>query len=47
MFDKTILDIWFDDESFNMFLISVDEKGTLFLTEREPEKQVQKWNQEN
>ena len=38
MFDKTILDMWFDDDSFHMFLISVDDKGTLFLTEREPER---------
>ena len=37
MFDKTIVDIWFDEDSFHQFLISVDDSGTLFLTERTPE----------
>jgi hypothetical protein len=37
MFDKTIVDIWFDEDSFHQFLISVNDEGTLFLTERKPE----------
>ena len=38
MFDKTILDMWFDPDSFNAYSISIDDNGTLFLTERLPEK---------
>ena len=34
MFDKTIIDIWVDEKSSHEFLISVDDNGTLFLTER-------------
>jgi hypothetical protein len=37
MFEKTIVDIWFDPDTFNQFLISVDDEGTLFLTEKKPE----------
>jgi len=37
MFDKTIVDIWFDPDTFNKFLISIDDNGTLFLTEKLPE----------
>jgi len=37
MFEKTIIDIWFDEDSFHQFLISVNDEGTLFLTERKPE----------
>jgi len=37
MFDKTIIDIWFDKDSFHQFLISVNDEGTLFLTEKLPE----------
>ena len=37
MFDKTIVDIWFDEDSFHQFLISVNDEGTLFLTERKSE----------
>jgi hypothetical protein len=37
MFEKTIVDVWFDPDTFNQFLISVNDEGTLFLTERKPE----------
>jgi len=37
MFDKTIIDVWFDEDSFHQFLISVNDEGTLFLTEKLPE----------
>jgi hypothetical protein len=37
MFEKTIVDIWFDPDTFNQFLISVNDEGTLFLTEKFPE----------
>jgi hypothetical protein len=37
MFDKTIVDVWFDEDSFHQFLISVNDEGTLFLTEKLPE----------
>lgn len=37
MFEKTIVDIWFDPDTFNQFLISVNDEGTLFLTENFPE----------
>jgi len=37
MFDKTIIMQWIDLSSFHMFLISVNDDGTLFLTERLPE----------
>jgi hypothetical protein len=35
MFDKTILNMW-EKDGFT-YLISVDDNGTLFLTERKPE----------
>ena len=34
MFEKTIITIWEDKESKHQFLISIDDNGTLFLTER-------------
>lgn len=37
MFEKTIVDIWFDEDSFHQFLISVNDKGILYLTEKLPE----------
>jgi hypothetical protein len=37
MFEKTIVDIWFDEDSFHQFQISVNDEGTLFLKEILPE----------
>lgn len=37
MFEKTIIDIWFDEDSFNQFQISINDEGTLFLKEILPE----------
>jgi len=37
MFDKIIITLWTDNTTFNMYLISIDDSGTLFLTERKPE----------
>ena len=36
MLEKTIVDIWFD-ENFHQFQISINDEGTLFLTEKLPE----------
>jgi len=36
MFDKVIVDMWFDPDTFNQFLISIDDNGILYLTERLP-----------
>jgi len=35
MFDKTIVDMW--EKNGTTFLISIDDNGTLFITERKSE----------
>jgi hypothetical protein len=37
MFEKTITTMWIDNDSFNMYLISIDDNGIFYLTERLPE----------
>ena len=37
MFEKTITMVWIDMDTFTKYLISVDDNGTLFLSERKPE----------
>jgi hypothetical protein len=34
MFNKTIIAEWIDPDNFNQYLISFDDNGVLFLTER-------------
>jgi hypothetical protein len=34
MFDKTIVDMWEDKDNHNTYLLSFDDYGTLFITER-------------
>ena len=36
MFDKVIVDVWIDMDTFTKYLISVDDNGTLFLSEQNP-----------
>lgn len=37
MFDKTIIDTWIDYDSFNKYIISIDDNNILYITERLPE----------
>ena len=34
MFEKTIAMVWIDMDTFIKYLISVDDNGTLYLTEK-------------
>lgn len=36
MFDKTIAMVWIDMDTFIKYLISIDDNGTLFLSEQNP-----------
>lgn len=38
MFDKTILDMWFDGNTFHKYIISIDDNNILYITEELPEK---------
>ena len=37
MFERIIIGVWFDKDNFHQFQISINDDGTLFLKEIQPE----------
>jgi hypothetical protein len=35
--DKTIIDLWIDLESFNKYIICIDDNNILYIREQKPE----------